>query len=363
MKSKIFVGCCNRALPYFPHANGGGIRSFELDEEQGTLTPIAEMGGIDNPSFLVLTSDGSKLLATTEMLDWQEGTVTVYAVADGRLTYVNKQAARGDITAHLAVDRTDRFATCCNYSIATAEARPNASVALFQLQPDGELSPAIQDIKLQGSGTDPERQERSHAHCSVFTANNLFALVADLGSDRIEVFRFDATTGWLAHFSQIPLPRGSGPRHIALHPKLAVIYCSNELSGSVATISFDEDTGLGKCIAVTPTSTARQNHCSAIKISPDGRHLYVGNRGEDTITLFGIDQVSGHIEFMEATASGGQTPRDFAFSATGKCVVVANQDSDLVCLFRRDPQTGLLKRFGQNLRTGSPMCIAFEPQD
>lgn len=363
-RTLLFVGSSNRQLPYFATANGKGIAAFFIDPDTGASTPAGVREGIDNPTYLAVTADGRTLCATSEVLGWNEGTITAYAIdaASGALAYIDKQPTRGDIAAHLSFDATGRYVAVANYSVAPVTERPNQAVVVYPLAADGEIRPPVAEVAHHGSGPDPARQERPHAHCVLFTPDNRFLVVADLGIDRLLVYRFDARTGSLALHGETVLPPGSGPRHIAFHPSLPCLYAVNELGSSVASLFFDRDAGSLALLTTgltVPEAALGHNHCSALKVAPGGRHLFVGNRGHDSIARFDIDPQSGVATFATTTPSGGRTPRDFAFDPSGRCLAVANQDSDNVVLLRYHEASGALTPLGQPIPTGTPTAIAF----
>lgn len=363
-KSLLFVGSCNRALPYFAKANGKGIAAFRIDDETGAVEALGVTEGIDNPTFLATTADGKTLCATSEVLGWNEGTITAYAIdrETGNLSYIDKQPTRGDIAAHLSFDAASRYVASVNYSVGPTTARPNRAVVVYPMAADGELGPPVAEVSHAGKGTDPVRQDRSHAHCVRWTPDNRFVVVADLGLDKLVIYAFDAATGGLRPHGELAMPPGSGPRHFAFHPTLPFAYAVNEMASTVASLAFDARAGSFKLLGVeatVPAAALGHSHCSAIKIAPSGKHLFVGNRGEDTIARFDIDPATGLTTRAEATPAGGKTPRDFAFDPSGKYLAVANQDNDQVALFRYDAASGALTPFGAPIATGTPTAIAF----
>jgi len=363
-RTLFFTGCCNRAVPYFATANGEGLAGFFLDEATGACTPAGVTVGIDNPTYAAVSHDGRQLFASSEMFEWNEGTVSVYDIdaENGALTYVNKVVTRGGVAAQVTVDRSDGFVTCVNYAFKPPSERPNRAAVVFRRQPDGELSRAVAEVGLSGTGPDVDRQDRSHAHCLRFSRDNTLALVADLGTDRVEIYRFDAGSGGMEHASAVDLPPGSGPRHIEMHPERDIAYVVNELSATLATIALDVAAATGQCVHVdrtVPEAARGHTHCSGVKISADGTNLYVGNRGHESVGILSIDP-DGLAHFADTVPSGGATPRDLAFSPSGRVLAVANQDSDLVSFFSRDAGGGLVP-LGPGVATGTPTCIAFVP--
>lgn len=366
-RNLLYVGGCNRALPYFASANAKGIACFHIDPETGAAQLAGITEGIDNPTFLAVASDGKSLCATSEVLGWNEGVISAYAInrTTGALSYLCKQPTRGDIAAHLSFDRTGKFAASVNYSVLPMDAMPNRSLAIFPRSDNGALGPVAAEAGYEGNGKDPARQERPHAHCVRWTPDNRFVVVADLGADKLRVHAFDAAAGKISPHGEASLPAGSGPRHFVFHPSLPYAYSVNELASTVASFAFDAAKGSFELLAVeatVPQEALAHNHCSAIKASRDGKHLFVGNRGHDSIGCLAIDQATGIASFASTTPSGGKTPRDIEFDPSGKVLAVANQDSDSISLFRYDSRDGGLALFGDPIRTGTPTALSFHPE-
>jgi 6-phosphogluconolactonase len=360
----LFVGSCNRPLPYFATANGPGIAAFRFNEQTGAATPAGITTGIDNPTFLAIDPEGATVYATSEMLDWGEGTVTAYAIdrQTGALAYINKQPTRGSIAAQASFDRTGRFVLAVNYSVGPMSQRPNRSLVVFPRRADGELAPSVAEATHEGRGPDALRQDRPHPHCVLATPDNRFLVVSDLGLDRLVAYRFDAQSGAIAHHAETRLPPGSGPRHFVFHPTLPRAYVVNELASTVASLAFDAAAGRFDVLAVAatvPQAALAHNHCSEIRIAADGRRLYVANRGHDSLSRFAIDAVTGVASLVDTVPSGGKTPRHFAFDPSGKFLALANQDSDSVALFSVDPSDGALSLLPDAIATGTPTAIAF----
>lgn len=360
----FYVGSCNRPLPYFATANGKGIAAFRLDTETASIAPLGVTEGIDNPTYLAVAPDGKSLCATTEVLGWNEGLISAYAIdpATGALDYLSKQPTRGDIAAHLSFDATGRFVASVNYSVLPPSVKPNRSVVVYPRADDGAIAPATSEATHTGQGLDPARQDRSHPHCARWSLDNRYLIVADLGTDKLVTYRFDEQSGEISAHAELALPPGTGPRHLAFHPNGRWLYTVNELSSSVTSLAFDNDTGLLDVLAThdtVPPSALSHNHCSGIKLASDGRHLVVGNRGHDSIGQFAIDAQTGVATLTGTTPSGGKTPRDLAFDPSGKYLAVANQDSDLITLFHFDPANGALTPTGTSAATGTPTAISF----
>ena len=361
----FFTGCVNRPIGYVAKPAGKGIAAFRLDLDTGAVEALGVTEGIDNPTFLEVARDGLSLSAVSEVAGWNEGDITAYGIdhARGTLTYLSKQPTRGDGPAHNSHDQTGRFAGIANYSGLPAEARPNQSIAIYPRDAEGTLHPPVAEMRHHGTGPVAGRQDRPHAHCIRWTPDNRFVVVADLGVDKLVVYRFDAANGALSPHGETAMPPGSGPRHFRFHPSLPYAYCVNEMTSELTSLGFDADAGTLEILAVEPTTPqpVEGNSGSAIDIAGGGRHLYVGNRGHDSLAGFAIDQDTGIARLIGTTPCGGRVPRDFAFDPSGTVLVVANQNSDFLTLFRYAPDGGALLPLGQRVATGSPTAIAFHP--
>ena len=243
-----------------------------------------------------------------------------------------------------------------NYSAAPLGQSAGASVAVHALSGDGRFLRPVGTATQTGHGPNAGRQERSHAHCARWSADGRFLFVADLGTD--ELVSYAVADGGLERVAVLTTPPGTGPRHLALHPDGRHAYLVAELTSEVLSLAYDAVSGrfavLGKDTALPPGGHAGST-CSAIHVTPDGRHVLVGNRGHDSLALLtlGADAVA---RFAGTTPSGGRVPRDFAIDVTGGWVAVANQESHLISLFGLSD--GRLTPAG-TIATGSPTSVTF----
>jgi 6-phosphogluconolactonase len=361
-RSFVFVGGCNRPTPYFASANARGVGCFAFDEDSGKCIPLNVTEGIDNPTFLAADPAGRRLYAGSEVHGWNEGTVSAYDIdlSTGGLRYINKQPTRGSTVAQFSFDRTGRFLLVVNYAAIATSERPDRSLVVFPIA-NGEIGPAAADARHSGSSVDAARQERSHAHAVLASPDNRFLLVSDLGLDKIIVYRFDAARGAIQRSSELDLPPGSGPRHFLFHPRLPLVYLSNELSSTVATLGYNAGAGELSLLDVTPAipeAAPGQNACAEICLGPDARWLYVSNRGHDSVSVMAVDSMTGRLRPRGAFPSGGKTPRHFALDPSGRFFVVANQDSDNLSIFEIEQADGSLKLVS-SVAAGTPTSVCF----
>ncbi|HEV7344608.1 MAG TPA: lactonase family protein [Devosia sp.] len=367
MPSALFyLGGVNREIGYVAKPAAEGIAAFLLDLDTGAARPLDVTKGIDNPTFVAVSPDGRMLAAVSEVGDWNEGLVTAYEIdpTSGALRYCNKQPTGGAHSCHIGFHPSAHHLGVANYGGLPPIERPNRSFSLYPLTGDTLGAPSAA-VTHRGQGGDAERQSRPHAHCVRWSPDGRFVVVADLGIDRLLVYRFDAESGGVEPHGEVALKAGAGPRHVQFHPSLPVLYCVNELDCTLANIAYDAKAGALELIA-TGSTLARDGHadssCSAIAITRDGKHLYVGNRGDDSIARFSLDPRDGTATLLGTTPAGGRVPRDLALDPSGTILAVANQESDQVRLFRYRAESGDLEAIGMPIAAGSPTAIAFHPQ-
>lgn len=335
-----------------------GIYVCDFDGETGRLGPAVLAAKTEQPSFLTVTGDRNFLYAVneTDKFNGQPGGgVSAFATdpATGQLTLVNSVSSRGGGPAYIVLDKTENFALVANYG--------GGSVAVFRLLYDGRIGESTAFAQHAGSSVNKERQEAPHAHAVIMSPDNRFALVADLGIDKVLVYPFDATNGTLGTAQVVKTVAGAGPRHLVFSPNGKFLYVVNELNSTVTAYAYDAKTGgLTPVQTLSSGATAPKNTAGEILISQGGKFLYVSNRGaENNLAVFAVDQKSGQLKFVQSVPTNGQTPRNFAFDPTGQWLMVGNQDSKSVYTFKVDRDSGRLKQIGPPLTIDSPAMVYF----
>lgn len=337
-----------------------GIYAFRLDSETGKLTSLGLAAEAAQPSFLAVDSSGRFLYAANETANYKDqptGAVSAFAInpKTGKLSFLNEVPSRGEDPAHIALNRTDRYALVSNYT--------GGSVAVFPVLKDGRLGEASGFAQHQGSSVNPQRQKGPHAHAIALSPDNRFAVVADLGLDQLLVYGFDAAKGTLGAKPQIVTASpGAGPRHLVFSSDGRFLYAVNELQSTVVTYSYDSATGALhelQTISTLPKGFSGSNTAAEIEIHPSGQFLFASNRGDDSIAVFAIDSLTGTLTQVETHATGGKTPRNFAIDPSGSWLLAANQDSDDIVVFRIERKTGRLTPTGDLFQVSSPTCLKF----
>ncbi|HTP89539.1 MAG TPA: lactonase family protein [Bryobacteraceae bacterium] len=332
-----------------------GIYSFRFDPATGQMTDPVLAAETPAPSFLAIDPTKKFLYAVNETGD---GSVTSFAIspATGRLTQLNQVPSGGKDPCHLVVDPTGYTLIVANYT--------GGSVSSFPLKADGQLGQAVTFIQHHGSSVNKSRQEAAHAHEVVLSHDNRFAIVCDLGLDKLMVYRFDAKTGKLTANDppSVSVKPGSGPRHFVFDSAGRHGYLINEMGGAVMVFDWDAANGTlrqTQTVSTLPRGFRGENTTAEIAIHPSGRFLYGSNRGDDSIVLFGIEPVAGKLRWIGRYSTGGKTPRNFAIDPAGKWLLAANQDTDGIVEFEIDQNTGALKPAKRRLHVSQPVCVLF----
>ena len=339
-----------------------GIYTFEFNAGTGSATKAELAGKTENPSFVAIHPGGQWLYTVSEVSDFRgekAGAISAFAIdkASGKLTLLNQQSAKGTVTCHLVVDKGGKFVLAANYG--------SGSVCSLPIDDDGSLGEAGSFIQHTGSSVNRQRQEGPHAHSINLDAANRFAVAADLGVDKVFVYRFDSETGKLTP-NDPPFAKvapGSGPRHFAFHPSGNYGYVINEMLLTVTAFDYDPAQGTLQeiqTITTLPGPAERGYSTAEVVAHPSGKFLYGSNRGHHSIAMFTIDQNTGRLTAIGHESTRGETPRNFAIDPTGTYLFAENQGTDTVVVFRIDQETGRLSATDTVIEVPSPVCLRFE---
>jgi len=340
-----------------------GIYLVRMDRRSGQLRRVGSVDAGANPSFLAIHPNGRVLYAVNELEKYKEratGAVSAFAIAGdtGALTRLNEQPSEGGAPCYLSVDRSAQVVLVANYA--------GGSISLLPIQPNGALAPAAQVVQHTGKGPNAERQEGPHAHCILPDPSNRFALAADLGVDRVFVYRLDLGDKSLRPVEEgagdAVMRPGAGPRHIAFHPRLPLVFVANELDSTVVTLRFDAERGALSPLdtrSTVPAGWTGTNYPADIHVAASGRTLYVSNRGHNSIAVFSVAKSTGALALEQVVSTDGDWPRNFSLDPTGRWLLVANQRSDSVVVFGCDPENGRLTPTPQRIALPSPVCLRF----
>lgn len=358
----VLTGSINRTAEGGVAARGEGISVLRLDPSSGALLAVSVSGRIDNPTFVVPDADRGTLYVTSEVDSWDEGLVSAYRLdaATGHLLYINKQPTRGGAPAYLSVHPGGGWLFAANYLVDAQVSRPAQAVAVFPIEADGGVGPAVASASHHGSGPVPGRQDAPHPHCALASPDGRFVLVADLGLDQIVVYPFDVSTGALGPGVAVALAPGCGPRHLAFAGERWLI-AVGELDSTVRALAWDAGEGSLRpvaCRSLLPAGWCHEASGADVAVSADARFVYVSTRGADVVVTLALDGEHGALTVLAHDVTPAK-PRSLTLA--GDCLLVAGQDGDSVAVFRRDMASGRLTDAGQRAAVGCPTCVRAMP--
>jgi 6-phosphogluconolactonase len=338
-----------------------GIYLSQLDPATGALTPAEVAAEVKNPSFLAIHPGGKFVYSVNEVSDLNgkpTGAVSAFSVepSDGKLKLLNQQSSQGAGPCHLVVDSAGKNVLVANYG--------SGSCAVLPLGSDGRVGEASSAIQHQGKSVNPGRQEGPHAHSINLDSANRFAFVADLGLDKVLIYRFDGANGKLMPNDppSVSVAPGAGPRHFAFHPTGKFAWVINEIANSVTGFAYDSSGGVLKelqTIGTLPADFKGTSHTAEVVVHPSGKFLYGSNRGHDSLAIFAIDAATGKLTAAGHQSTRGKTPRNFAIDPGGRWLLAENQGSGTIVIFAVDSATGELRPTGHQLEVPSPVCVRF----
>lgn len=359
----LLLSCSNKAAKTFLFVGSftegkstKGIHVYEFDVDSGALQLVHEKENTINPSFLKISPNGSYLYSVLESQLQSNGKVAAFAIDSltGKLQLLNSQDSGGRNPAHLAIHPKGNYLANSNYT--------DAGVSVFELNKDGSLQKSHQRITFLDSSIVKGRQDAAHLHSTNFSPDGNFLFGQDLGADKIRIFQVvypNENRLQLKESGYIAVKPGSGPRHFTFHPNSKFGYGVAELSGKITAYSYAD--GKLEYLEDYPSYSKKQElyRAADIHISPDGNFLYASNRGpdEDSISMFSIDKNTGRLTLVGHESTFGEHPRNFCIDPSGNFLLIANQFTDSIVVFKRDLLTGKLIKLPQEIKMDNPSSL------
>ena len=343
----LLVGTYTRA------ESSKGIYVYSFNSETGEFTSKSVTGEIKNPSFLAITKDRKHVYSVSE---GSVGTISAYSfdASTGQLIYLNSVSSSGEAPCYVSIDNKNKFVFVGNYV--------GGSVTAIPINADGSLNPNIQSIQHEGKSLLPN-QEKPHVHAAVLSDDNRYLFVPDLGTDKVNIYSVDISKPkplTAADPAFVTMAPGGGPRHFTFHPNGKYAYLIHEMTGQVT--AYDYANGKLKAkqiITLPPAGFTGKIDAADIHVSPDGQFLYASLRGNlNELGICSIDK-KGKLTFIGRQSTLGKIPRNFAIDPSGNFLLVGNQDSDEIVIFKRDKKSGLLADTGKRISVGRPVCLQF----
>jgi 6-phosphogluconolactonase (cycloisomerase 2 family) len=327
---------------------------YEFDGISGELQLLYEQPNTINPSFLKISDDGQYLYSVLESQLPTHGKVAAFTVdsISGNLSFLGSQDSGGRNPAHLSLHPSGTYLVNSNYT--------DAGISVFAINADGSLSPHHQLLRFKDSSIIKGRQDKAHLHSTNFSPDGKFLFGQDLGADKIRAFKVALDNKLpLESSAAIAMKPGSGPRHFTFHPNGKFGYGISELSGKVTAYQYADDNLIFLEDYTSYATTQEIYRAADIHISPDGKFLYASNRGpeEDSVAIFSINQNTGKLSLVGHEPTYGIHPRNFCISPSGQYVLLANQFSGNVVVFKRNTETGTLTKIPQEIQMDNPSSL------
>ena len=329
-----------------------GINQLDFTPSENKLEIKTIFPGIQGPSFVVANSAGDKVFTLEEIDNVPGGNIISLSRDSDKptLSKISELPSYGNHPCYLALSPDEKFLTAANYS--------GGNFSAYGIDEKGELS-HLQTIQHEGSSINKGRQSAPHVHSTVFSPDGKYLLVADLGTDEVYVYDFDANSSEpLTLNNAYKVTPGDGPRHLVFSPDGKEIMLVQEMGAALDILSFDA----GKITQKQRISLLSEGFDGAVgaaevRLSPDGKNIYVSNRGDaNTISVISKKD-SGEYEFAQQISSGGIMPRNFNLTADGKYLLSAHQSSDDIVVFERDLETGKLTQTDWKVSVHSPVYL------
>ncbi|MDD3277117.1 MAG: lactonase family protein [Kiritimatiellales bacterium] len=344
---------CQVYIGTMAQGDDAGIYLTFLDMQTGKLREPARVSSVNGAGFIALHPDGQHLYSASAAT----GLASAFRILkDGTLTKINSQTARGAGPCHVTIDPLGKNLLVANYH--------GGSCAVLPIRADRSLAPASAFQQHSGSSIHPTRQTEAHTHSINCDPAGRFAIVADLGIDQLMIYRFDADAGTLTPNDPpfVNIEPGGGPRHFTFHPNGKFAYADLELSNKAVVFEYDQTNGTLteiQSISTLPDGYAKESITSEIRTTPDGRFLYVANRGHDSLAIFAIDAASGKLTALGYEPVRGENPRNFNIDPTGTFLIALNPKPGNAVVFRIDKKTGALEFTGSEISITLPGCAQF----
>ncbi len=340
---------------YTNNCESDGIYVYDFSIDSGDFALKNSTQNVENPSYLTISANTKNIYSVNENGENSSISAFSYNPKSGKMDLLNQENSHGADPCFIIAD--EKNIIVANYS--------GGNISVFGIEKNGEAGSLKQLVQHSGSSVNKERQERAHVHQVVFSPDKKYVLVNDLGVDKIFVYKYNAasTDKILEQKTIIETKPGSGPRHLTFSNDGKFVYVLGELDGNISTYKYNNG-NLKKIDETTLVAKDFKGKIGAadIHISPNGKFLYATNRGDaNTISTFAINNKGG-LNIVNHSSTKGKSPRNFVIDPTGKFLLVANQDSNNVVIFKIDSQTGKLTDTGKRIEVCSPVCLVFGKQ-
>lgn len=328
-----------------------GLTVFDVDVKKGIFTRRCEME-VNNSSYVIASNDGKKLYSISD-----EGVVSFRILENGSLSYLNTAGIKGMRGCHLSTDKDDKFLFVSGYH--------DGKATVLSLNPDGSVGGIVCDVFHKGLGSVAERNFRPHVSCTRMTPDGKFVMVSDLGIDQVKIYRFHDHDQEMTLVDAIRCERESAPKCFRFSSDGKFIYLLYELKNVIDVYTYgtgERTPKIEKIQTISTTGNAKRSQmtaASAMRFSADEKHMFCGNAGDNSVSMYRRDIKTGLLEFINCLPISGEYPKDIAVFPDNKHIASVNHESGSITFFSVDFEKGLLVMSGKTISVGEPNSCVF----
>ena len=323
-----------------------GITVYDVDVEAGTFIYRCEVE-VDNSCYVQASNNGKILYTIAD-----EGVVSFRILENGSLSRINSANIKGMRGCHLSTDTDNKYIFVSGYH--------DGKMTVLKLNKDGSVGRITDGVFHKGLGSVAERNYRPHVSCSRLTPDGRFLMVADLGIDQIKVYRFDKNEGRVMLVDTIRCELESAPKRFIFSQDGRFFYVLYELKNVIDVFSYKEGERTPivekiQTVSTTGGETSRMTAACAMRFTPDEKHLFCSNAGDNTVSLYERDAETGLLTFKFCLPISGDYPKDIAVFPDGRHLASINHEGS-VSFFRVDYEKGLLVMSSRSIPINEPNC-------
>lgn len=334
----------------YTHGDNHGIKIYDVDLEQGRFLEKYQVE-ITNSSYITISHNRKYLYSITDF-----GVESYRVLKDGNLEMINFATINGMRGCYLSTDYTDSYLFVAGYH--------DGKLTVLRLQEDGSVGEITDEIFHKGLGSVGERNFRPHINCARMTHDNKYLLVADQGMDHVNVYRMDMKNGKASLADVLRSQIESAPRHIRFSKDGKYVYIVHEWKCYIDVYHYEEKNGQPffekiQTVETIQMEKGKSSAASALKFSRDYKYLISTNAGDNSATMFSVDQKTGLLTQIFCLPVSGEYPKDACLFPNDKFLVSLNHESNDMTFFSVDSVNGTMIMNGPPVRVDVPNCVIF----
>lgn len=327
-----------------------GMRVYDVDMEKGVFTE-KEQVQISNSSYVTISHNRKVLYSITDY-----GVEAYHIKKDGKLETISYASINGMRGCYLSTDYSDRYLFVAGYH--------DGKITMLRLDEDGRIGEITDEVYHKGMGSVADKNFRPHVNCVKMTRDNKYLLAADLGLDHTKVYKVDHEQGKLKMVDIIHAEQYSGPRHIKISKDGRFVYIIHEASNNVVVYHYYEDNDNPEFEKIQTVSTLNDYHAgdsaaSALNLSEDFKYLVCSNAGNNSVSIFSIDQKDGMLTKLLTLPISGDYPKDAALFPDNRHLVSLNHENNTMTFFAVDLEKHTLVMNTKEIKIQQPNCVVF----